>query len=442
MTRLNNVRTIALFEFVSTLKRKGYLIATFGMPVLLLLYGGLIWAVNSFTQSYGDRVRLYGIVDQGDLLNLDSELAALGEIPAELRRTLEEVGRDGLLDGPLAIEGRAIFRPFPDEASARAALLEGAVAAYYLLPADFLQSGKIDEYRPNKPGLPTTYGARGSLRSLILEKLLEGRVSDEIARRLRDPIADLKRWTLNAGGEPTESSAGAVLARLVVPVGFTILLFLSLMMSAGYLIQGTAVEKENKVVEVILASVNPEEILLGKLFGLGGAGLLQVAVWFGMIILGGTALAATLAAFGVEIPWYAMGVGWLLFLLGYFFLGSLMLGVGSLGSNQRESQQLAAVWTLPAVLPLTMMGFFIQSPHHPVALVMTWIPFTAPVMVLVRVSLDANGIAWWEIAGSVAVLSVSIWGAIRLGARLFRVGLLLTGARPKLREIWRQARLG
>jgi ABC-2 type transport system permease protein len=223
---------------------------------------------------------------------------------------------------------------------------------------------------------------------------------------------------------------------------FAVLLLISIMSSAGYLIQGTALEKENKVVEVLLSSTNPEEILAGKLLGLGGAGLLQVGVWFSMIGVGGVAFAGALAGMGVEIPFLAIGFGILFFALGYLFTGSLMLSSGSLGSNQRESQQWSMVWAFMTASPMVFMGMFLEDPHNVAALVMTWIPFTAPLTMMLRMALDAGGVAWWEIAGSLVVLLGSTYLAIQLGARLFRVGLLLTGARPKLREILRQARLG
>jgi ABC-2 type transport system permease protein len=118
-----------------------------------------------------------------------------------------------------------------------------------------------------------------------------------------------------------------------------------------------------------------------------------------------------------------------------------MLGTGSLGNNVRESQQFSMVWTLLTVIPLVFLQVLIVEPHATLGRVLTWIPFTAPVTVVLRTALDAKGIAWWEIAGSFVVMVISTWIAIRVGARLFRVGLLLTGARPKLREILRQARL-
>jgi ABC-2 type transport system permease protein len=99
------------------------------------------------------------------------------------------------------------------------------------------------------------------------------------------------------------------------------------------------------------------------------------------------------------------------------------------------------IWTLTAALPMMMMAVLMRDPNGTVARVMTWIPFTAGPVVVLRASTDASLLAWWEIAGAFAVLLLSTWIGLRVGARLFRVGLLSAGARPSFREIIRQARL-
>jgi ABC-2 type transport system permease protein len=141
------------------------------------------------------------------------------------------------------------------------------------------------------------------------------------------------------------------------------------------------------------------------------------------------------------MPWVALALAIPLFLVGFLFYGSLMLGTGSLGSNMREAQQLAMVWSLTAALPLMMMGPLIQDPHGSVARVLTWVPLTSAAVLMLRASMDAGSLAWWEVVGGFAVLVFSTWLAIRIGARLFRVGMLSAGSRPSFREIIRQARL-
>jgi ABC-2 type transport system permease protein len=107
----------------------------------------------------------------------------------------------------------------------------------------------------------------------------------------------------------------------------------------------------------------------------------------------------------------------------------------------RESQQLAMVWTLTAALPLMLMAVLMRDPNGTVARVLTWVPFTAGPIVVLRASTDAASLAWWEVAGAFLVLVLATWIGLRVGARLFRIGLLSAGARPSLREIVRQARL-
>ena len=128
-------------------------------------------------------------------------------------------------------------------------------------------------------------------------------------------------------------------------------------------------------------------------------------------------------------------------MIAFLFFGSLMLGTGSLGSNMREAQQLSMIWSLTAALPLMLMSVLIREPHGVPTRILTWLPLTSAPVVVMRSSMDPDFLAWWEIVGPMLVLVGATWLAIRVGARLFRVGLLNSGARPTLREVFRQARL-
>jgi ABC-2 type transport system permease protein len=117
-----------------------------------------------------------------------------------------------------------------------------------------------------------------------------------------------------------------------------------------------------------------------------------------------------------------------------------MLATAALGANAAESQKLTMGWAVLAIIPLMVLVILLEDPHGALGQVMTWIPFTAPLTVVIRLAVDATGIAWWEVAGSIALLTTAIWLSIRIGARLFRVGFLLTGTRPPLADLWRQSR--
>ena len=160
-----------------------------------------------------------------------------------------------------------------------------------------------------------------------------------------------------------------------------------------------------------------------------------------MLFVTGFGAIPLLFAAHVEMPWRTLIVALPLFLFAFLFFGSLMLGTGSLGSNMREAQQLSMMWSLTAALPMMLMSVLVREPHGLVARVMTWLPLTAGPVIVMRSSMDADSLAWWEIAGPMLLLVGATWLAIRIGARLFRVGLLSAGARPSLREVIRQARL-
>lgn len=414
MMRWHKVQTIAGFEFLSTVRRKAYLFATLGTPLILLLYGLFVSFLVSSGASQEDRGTVFhGVVDDAGVLRLSDDITAFDN---------------------------TVFRPYPDSDSARIALSEGAIGTYFLLPDDYLQTGQVEAFEFERSGFSGGGASTRALSRLVRDQLLAGRIPDEIAARVNIPITETKRWTVTGTGEQIEGDEAAEFTRLAVPVGFGVLLLISVMMSAQFLIQSMAVEKENKVVEVLLSSANPDEILAGKLLGLGGAALLQMAVWLGMVGVAALFFAGALAAMGVDIPWGIIIIGFLFFVVAYFFLGSLMLGTGSFGKNTKESQQLSMVWLFMAWAPLFFLSFA-SDPQSTPAQVMTWVPFTSPIVVLVRMALDPAGIAWWEVAGSWIVLLASTWVAIWLGARLFRVGFLLTGTRPSLRVILRQARL-
>jgi ABC-2 type transport system permease protein len=441
MTRWRKVRTVATFEFLSAVKRPGYLIATFGMPLFMAAYGGVVAIPAYFAQQKEREPVVYGIVDQAGVLRLSGELPAQTgpQIPEEMRRTLEATGQSQALDRALDVEN-LVFRPYAHEPDARTALAERKLKGYFVIPADYISAGHIEAYSPDTFTFSTS-DARDAISDLLRERLVVPRLDAATSSRIITPIQRTRRYAVTRDGEIRDGGAMASIIRLAVPLIFMVLFLISVLMTSGYLMQGTATEKENRVVEVLLSSANPDEILGGKLIGLGGAGLLQITIWLSMLMVTGLGVIPLLVATRVDVPWLALGIAIPFFVVAFMFFGGLMLGTGSLGTNMREAQQLAMVWSLTAAAPLMMMTVLLKDPNGMVPKVMSWIPFTAAPVIMLRASTDSASLAWWEIAGSLIVLIAGTWVALRIGARLFRVGLLSVGARPSLREIVRQARL-
>jgi ABC-2 type transport system permease protein len=435
----HKIWTIATFEFLTAVKRPGYLIATFGMPVFMAGYAGIVAIPAYFASRAVREPAVYGVVDPGRVLRLESEVTTSeSQVPEEVTRALKAAGQSGAVDSRFT-DSNSVFRPYPSEAEARAALAARKLKGYFVMPPDYIGKGVIDVYTQDTFNISGPE-SRNAFSNLVRERLVKGRLDELTSARVVSPLKDTRRFSVTKTGEITDGGQAAGFVRLAVPLIFMVLFLMSVLMTSGYLMQGTATEKENKVVEVLLASANPDEILAGKLLGLGGTGLLQIAVWMVIVLVGGIGVVPLLMTTQIEMPWVALALAIPLFLIAFLFFGSLMLGTGSLGSNMREAQQLAMVWSLTAALPLMMMAALLRAPHGTVARVMTWVPFSAGPLIMFRASTDFEFLAWWEIVGAFAVLLLSTWVAIRVGARLFRIGLL-SSSRPKLSEIMRQARL-
>jgi ABC-2 type transport system permease protein len=436
---LRKIWTIATFEFLTAVRRPGYLITTFGMPLFLAAYAGIVAVPAYFASRDVKEPPIFGVVDPAGVLQLRSDVkSSQSAIPDEVKRALEATGQTGSVDA-IFMSSNTVFRPYPSEAAARVDLAGRKLKGYYVVPRDYIAEGVIDVYTQDTISLSGSE-SRNAFTTLLRERLLSGRVDEQTAARIVSPLKDSRRLSITRTGQVTDGSQTAGFVRLAVPLLFMVLFLMSVLMTAGYLMQGTATEKENKVVDVLLASANPDEILAGKLLGLGGAGLLQIAVWIVLLLIGGIGVVPLLMTAQIEMPWIALAMAIPLFLVSFLFFGSLMLGTGSLGSNMREAQQLAMVWSLTAALPMMMMAALIREPHGMVARVMTWLPFSSGPLIMFRASTDLEFLAWWEVAGALAVLLFSTWLALRVGARLFRLGLL-SASRPKLGEILRQARL-
>jgi ABC-2 type transport system permease protein len=354
---------------------------------------------------------------------------------------VDEAGVLGLQPGEEVTIDRVVFRCFASPTAARSDLERKLIRSYYLFPADYLSTGRVEAHGLGQSSLGP-WEAQNELNRLVRKRLLAQRMDSSVSERIVMPLVDRQSFRLEKDGRVQREGKEAFIGRLVLPLGFVFLLFSSILMSGSYLIQATATEKENKVIEVLLSSASADEIMTGKLLGLGGAGLLQVLVWLAMSLAARFGFAEALAPLAISVSWQAVAFAPVLFILAYAFLGSLMLGTGSFGGNVRESQQLGMVWAFLATIPLVFLPVILTDPHGLVAHILTWIPFSAPATLVFRLSLDPDAISLTEIVGSISLLLLATWATIRIASRLFRIGLLMTGARPSLGEILRQARIG
>jgi ABC-2 type transport system permease protein len=441
MIRLRKVQAVASYEFLSTVKRKGYVILTFGMPLILAAYIGLISMIGKTVEKQEREPKLYGVVDLADVLRLTGETAApIPKLPPEAEALVRITGGMEKANEQLSLaQGNAVFKPFATLEEARPLLDKEELKGIFVIPADYKTTGKIQSYVLERTMKPFGSNTSRQLGNMLLQRMITDRVPADIAERVRQPIAETDDWKISPSGELKPVGQFEEVAKFLVPLAFGMLFMFSILFTGGALLTAVATEKENKVIDVLLSSAYPDEILFGKLLGQGGAGLLQVAVWFGMFGLAGLLGASALAQWGVSVPWVAILVSPFYFVFGYLLLGSLLIGVGSLGNNQREAQQLTWIFNMLPAVPFFFLVLLLRQPNGTTAQVLSWIPFTSGQTMLIRLAAAPTGVSWWEILGTLVVVAVTMWGCIKLGGRLFRVGLLMTGARPSFKEVLRQA---
>ncbi|MBI4577581.1 MAG: ABC transporter permease [Planctomycetes bacterium] len=427
--------TVARREFLAAVRRPAYLVMTLGMPFFFAGLALLTTVPGYLAMDRMGRAVAIGVVDRSGFFDAEWARSHIPRETERVRRWWDAQGLEALpgqrweeASGSLPSE----VLEFPDEAAARAATSDGRVTGYFVVPEDYLESGVVSWYAPERGllGGRTPGGGR-----LVKRAMGAGLLGGAVPAAARDRVLEsqfTRNYTL-AEGEPLEGDEWARLGSVGVPYAFAVLLVVSLMMSSTYLVSGVVEEKETRVIEVLLASVSPEELLAGKLVGLGGAGLLQLAVWVGI----GVAPAAALLSF-VEVGPLTMVASFVYFLLGFLLCGSLTVGFGALGGSLREAQQVGNIWGLACALPFVFLLSIADEPNGAMARVLSYFPLTAPVTLLMR--LATGQLPWWELPLSALVLLVTIVLALRVSARLFRIGLLLYGKRPGLREVWRWVR--
>jgi len=421
---VRQVGRIALREYLENVRTKTFLIGIFLTPVLM----GLSFVIPALLERQRTEQRKIAIADV---------TAALGP---EVARRLTARSAPGDPEPLYAVESV----PLPgDDVAAREKSVEavrtgldervkdGSLFAYLVLRPSALErkeGSAASEYRAgNLFDVKVIEQVRADLTDAVNERVVrEGNVPRETAAILtsRPPleIADVR----------AESKAASV-AATVTPFIFTLLLYLTIVTVSQALVTSTIEEKGNRVIEVLLSSVSPFELMAGKILGTCAVGLTLILIWSA----GGL---AGLAFHGIHV----VSGGQLLlclalYLLGFLLYASLMVAVGSACNTLKEAQNLLA----PVMSLLTISLFFLlavgREPHGTLARVLGFIPPFTPFLMMMRATASPPA-PTWEIVLSLVLLAASAWFAMRLAARVFRTGALLYGKPPSLREIFRWMR--
>lgn len=417
---MNKLRAIIRREYLSRVRSKWFILSTILAPVLIV--GALALPALLVVRQAGRMVEISVIDETGTVM-------------------------PELLETEAFQEGRLSFVAPPSESgdlaldSLRNLVRSGRISGYLYVPADVLEHGRV-EYWTRDAGQSLL---RGSLRPAVTAAVrrLQARrlgLDPETADMLARPAA-LDAYRITEEGTARDSGRSEIVAHIL---GLAI--YMAVIIYGAMMLRAAVTEKTNKTVEIVLSSVRPWQLMLGKILGVGAVGLTQLSVWL-TIVVGFLVYATGAQAFGdvellqtlpVGLDTLLLFVG--LFLTGYFLYAGMYASVGAIASSEQEIQQLQLPVTILLVVPIFVIPVVLDAPTSTTSIILSWIPLFTPILFLVRYVLDATAV--WEIPLIFGLQLLAILLVAWIGGRIYRVGLLMTGKRPTLRELVRWVRYG
>jgi ABC-2 type transport system permease protein len=289
----------------------------------------------------------------------------------------------------------------------------------------------------------TSIGDMERLRASVKEALLAQRL--ETAGIDTSKVRDLTFIPLRLNSERiTDKGRGGSGAVSIIFAGaIAFLLYMSIVLYGQNVLRGVLEEKTTRVAEVVVSSVQPETLLAGKVLGVGAVGLTQQILWVITTVIMFKLRQPILEKFGVAtmpfaLPEISIGLGLLLllfFILGFTFYSSLYAAVGASVNTEQEAQQAVQPMLILLVATAIFINPILINPTSRLATVMSLLPFSAPIIMPLRLALGS--VPWYELVISLVGVFLACLGATWLAARIYRVGLLMYGKRPTLREMGR-----
>jgi ABC-2 type transport system permease protein len=270
------------------------------------------------------------------------------------------------------------------------------------------------------------------------QRIEDAGISPAVARHIQERVSFGKKQ-VDATGSTAEVKRENE-ADKWAPIGFVYFLWIAIFSIANLLLTNTIEEKSNRIIEVLLSSVSPHQLMQGKIWGIAGTGLTIVGTWVGFGLLAAWIAPAFLGESGglVQMLLVALGnsgylVAFVLYFLGGFLLyAAVLVAIGSVCNTLKEAQNLMQPVVMVLMVPLIAMVFITQEPNGLVARVLSFVPLFTPFTMMNRAGGPPE---LWEYVVTTLLLLLTIWFVMRAAGKVFRVGVLMTGNPPKLKEI-------
>ncbi|GAB4499424.1 MAG: ABC transporter permease [Anaerolineales bacterium] len=376
------------------------------------------------------------------------------------------VDEAGFLANPLYVQEQESwlnpkreFIAYPNQEAARAALDADDIPAFYIFPPDYISKGEVTLVAKDNPSSK----ARSDFRAFLRLNLIKEQ-SSAIAVRVIEG-ADIRIEALESSQMVDDGAA--IATKIIVPIFVGLTLMFTLLTISGYLMQTVVEEKENRTMEILITSVSPEQMMIGKIFAVIGIGFTQIIAWIGFGCLG---LVVALFLFvssltsnpqalippeSANVPqvsapppvvdpaFFDLGLDKMLLpalmiFPAFLLMASLMAAIGATVTERSEAQSVAGWITMITMLPLIAIGAILNAPNSPFVTFLSFFPLTAAMGMTLRVGLTE--VPQWQIWLSMALLTVCAVGGLWLAGRVLRFGMLRYGQRMHWGEIWQAIR--
>jgi len=339
-------------------------------------------------------------------------------------------------------------------------VLSGDISGYLVLPNGLIEGTESARYYSTEGGGISNFS--GDLRSIVRDAVRLVRLEDQaVSREVFEIInANVSLDSIQLSDEGEEQGSTAAYAIVGGIMGF--LIYVTMLVYGSVVMQGVIEEKTSRVVEIIISSVKPFQLLMGKVLGIGAMGLVQMSFWAILIAAGTTfsgaiigligpptgsnlpdtaTQAEILDSIGFTIPdlgpevfiWFV-----LFFLMGYLLYATLFAGIGSAVEQQQDAQSLMIPVMMPIIVSIMFLQAVLEAPNSTLSVALSLFPFTAPIPMVVRIAMI--DVPFWQIALSFSLLVGAFLGAVWVSSRIYRIGILSYGKKPSLKELIRWLR--
>jgi ABC-2 type transport system permease protein len=415
---MRNVWLIVKREYLSGVRTRGFWITTLLMPLLI----SLLLVLPARLANYRPDVARNIVV-----------VTSSNDFGEALRAELEKQGQSSGVKYKVTLSTNAT----PAERDALRARVASGEVDGYLWATDEALAARNFQYvaRATNDFLEMASLNVAVFRAAISQRLVDRGVSrgdlDDVMRTVR-----LETIRIEQGQESAWSSRGMVMMTFLLVTS----LYGLVLMYGVILMRSVLEEKNSRIMEVLLSAVTARQLMAGKILGVGAVGMTQMLIW-GM--MAAAAVSPMLmkwqdVAAGIQFPPGALIFFPIFFVLGYLLYSALWATLAAVVNSEQEAYHLQTFVMLPLLFSVIMVLFIMRQPSTPLAVVLSLIPFCAPVLMYVRILVETPPA--WQIVLCLALLIGTTWGLLLVCSRVYRIGILMYGKRPTLPEIWKWMR--